>query len=30
MIGHYGGYKGDGIGWKRDEFVSGRRITMAV
>ena len=22
MVGHYGGYKGDGIGWKSDEFVS--------
>lgn len=22
MVGHYGGYAGDGIGWKSDEFVS--------
>lgn len=22
MLGHYGGYAGDGIGWKSDEFVS--------
>lgn len=22
MLGHYGGYGGDGVGWKSDEFVS--------
>lgn len=26
MLGHYGGYGGDGIGWKSDEFLSSDEI----
>lgn len=26
MLGHYGGYGGDGIGWKSDEFLSADEI----
>lgn len=26
MIGHYGGYGGDGIGWKSDDFVSAEEL----